>query len=342
MSGVEIMPESFYFIVYILIIIFLGFITFILSDPFIKYCDKLSRFIAKIIYKKIRWRYIIFIIETFFFLILFLVLGSYQKYLDFITYPFFLPLILIIMRFINIICNDLKTKYINYFSVIDYIRGKMIILRISIIPVLTLSEEITGVIVIISTFWLFLSALIFYHGSEYFYFAIFLYTPLSLALWVYFTPSLKFQPPKISNARKLITYVFLALIAFYGGYNEFSVHFLKSAPLYPEVIGLLFSTLIVNFFALDRVFNLWKSYLDDFGGNNMNKVYVLHHSYSIGAYGQYDETKLIGVYSSRKSAEKTIGQFRILPGFREYPLNCFYIEEYELDQNHWTEGFIKV
>jgi hypothetical protein len=134
----------------------------------------------------------------------------------------------------------------------------------------------------------------------------------------------------------------LALIAFYGSYNEFSVHFLKSNPLYPEVIGLLFSTLVINFFALDRVLNLWKSYLDDFGGNNLDKVYVLQHSYSIGAYGEYDETKLIGVYSSRESAEKTIGQYRMLPGFREYPLACFYIEEYELDQNHWTEGFIKL
>jgi hypothetical protein len=192
----ELMPESFYFIAYILIVLFLGFIAFIVSDPFIEYCDKLSRFIAKTIYKKFKCHYIILIIETFFFLILFLVLGPYQKYLDFITYPFSLPLILIIMRFVSIIYNDLKKKYINYFSVVDYIKGKLLIWRISIIPALTLSQQITGVIVIISSFWLLLTALRYYHGPEYFYFVIFLYTPLSLALWTYFTPFTKIPTPK--------------------------------------------------------------------------------------------------------------------------------------------------
>ena len=73
----------------------------------------------------------------------------------------------------------------------------------------------------------------------------------------------------------------------------------------------------------------------------MKKVYILQHSYPIGEDGDYDETKLIGIYSSRESAEKAIQQYSTLPGFRDYPLDCFCIDQYELDKNHWTEGFLK-
>ena len=70
----------------------------------------------------------------------------------------------------------------------------------------------------------------------------------------------------------------------------------------------------------------------------MNKVFLLQHSYEVG---EFDEIKTIGVYSSREKAEATIVRFKQLPGFKDYPVECFYIGEYELDLDHWTEGFIK-
>jgi hypothetical protein len=65
-------------------------------------------------------------------------------------------------------------------------------------------------------------------------------------------------------------------------------------------------------------------------------VFVLHHSYELDGC---DETKMIGVYSSREAAEATIVRFRNLPGFGDKP-EGFNIDEYLLDEDNWTEGFI--
>jgi len=73
----------------------------------------------------------------------------------------------------------------------------------------------------------------------------------------------------------------------------------------------------------------------------MGAVYILQHSYEVGEYGQFDEIKMIGVYSSRESAEKTIARYKMLSGFKDYPISCFYISKYEIDKDHWTDGFIK-
>jgi len=70
----------------------------------------------------------------------------------------------------------------------------------------------------------------------------------------------------------------------------------------------------------------------------MKIVYILQHSYEVG---DFDETKMIGVYSSKEKAKKTIESYKMLPGFKDYPLSCFYIGKYEIDKDHWTEGFIK-
>ncbi|GGG70308.1 DUF7336 domain-containing protein [Paenibacillus radicis (ex Gao et al. 2016)] len=53
----------------------------------------------------------------------------------------------------------------------------------------------------------------------------------------------------------------------------------------------------------------------------------------------YNETKLIGVYSSKEIAESVVERYKRLPGFKDY-LDSFYISEYEIDKDHWTEGFI--
>ena len=54
-----------------------------------------------------------------------------------------------------------------------------------------------------------------------------------------------------------------------------------------------------------------------------------------------DLTKLLGVYSSRHLASDRIERCRSLPGFVEYP-DGFLIDEYQLDQDAWTEGFVEI
>jgi hypothetical protein len=51
-----------------------------------------------------------------------------------------------------------------------------------------------------------------------------------------------------------------------------------------------------------------------------------------------EDVKLIGVYSSRAAAKAAIARLREKPGFSEYP-DDFDLDPYELDVDHWTEGF---
>jgi hypothetical protein len=73
----------------------------------------------------------------------------------------------------------------------------------------------------------------------------------------------------------------------------------------------------------------------------MNYVYVVEHSYEVGEDGEFDETKLIGIYSSEEKAKQVIQKYIILPGFEDHPIECFYIEKYEIDKDEWAEGFEK-
>lgn len=68
----------------------------------------------------------------------------------------------------------------------------------------------------------------------------------------------------------------------------------------------------------------------------MKEVYVLEHSYELD---ECDESKLIGIYSSKQAAQDAITRLQSQPGFRDYPDN-FTIDRYVLDQDHWKEGFI--
>ena len=69
----------------------------------------------------------------------------------------------------------------------------------------------------------------------------------------------------------------------------------------------------------------------------MKSVFLLQHSYEIE---ESEQTKIIGIYSTRDKAESVIERFRNLPGFCDHP-ESFYVDEYEIDQNNWEEGFIK-
>ncbi|NPV90893.1 MAG: hypothetical protein HPY50_08980 [Firmicutes bacterium] len=70
----------------------------------------------------------------------------------------------------------------------------------------------------------------------------------------------------------------------------------------------------------------------------MKTVYVLHHSYEVD---DNENVKLIGVYSTKDNAEAAVEKLKPLPGFKDYP-DCFCIDEYEIDKDHWTEDFISL
>jgi hypothetical protein len=71
------------------------------------------------------------------------------------------------------------------------------------------------------------------------------------------------------------------------------------------------------------------------------KVYLLEHYYEVVFNGKiFFETKTIGIYSTRDKADQVIKRFINITGFNKYPITCFNIDEYEIDKDNWTEGFI--
>jgi hypothetical protein len=52
-----------------------------------------------------------------------------------------------------------------------------------------------------------------------------------------------------------------------------------------------------------------------------------------------DDAILIGVYGTNADAEAAIEQLADKPGFKDYR-EGFQIAEYQLNKDHWTEGFI--
>jgi hypothetical protein len=70
----------------------------------------------------------------------------------------------------------------------------------------------------------------------------------------------------------------------------------------------------------------------------MRTVFLLQHSYEIEGS---EQIKIIGIYSTRDKAKTAIEKFKTLPGFSDYP-DSFYIDEYEIDQDNWEEGFERI
>ena len=69
----------------------------------------------------------------------------------------------------------------------------------------------------------------------------------------------------------------------------------------------------------------------------MTEVFVLQH---VARQDSDDEdTKFIGVYSTESAAQETIQRLTQRPGFADYPRG-FHIDRYELDHDHWAEGFV--
>ena len=73
----------------------------------------------------------------------------------------------------------------------------------------------------------------------------------------------------------------------------------------------------------------------------VTKVYVLSHIYEYGENFEFEESKLLGVYSSKRRAKEAIERYFALDGFKKYPKSCFKIAECYLDIDfEWTDGFM--
>ena len=73
----------------------------------------------------------------------------------------------------------------------------------------------------------------------------------------------------------------------------------------------------------------------------MGKVFLLWHRRPIeGGIDEHDtDDKLVGTYSSAAEADAAKQRKLQFEGFRDYP-DCFVVDEYEIDKDAWTEGFI--
>ena len=80
----------------------------------------------------------------------------------------------------------------------------------------------------------------------------------------------------------------------------------------------------------------------------MQSVFVIQHLHLLPS-GE-EEVKLVGVYRSAEAARSAVERLRSQPGFRDHPRivdpqegadeQGFYIGEYPLDKDHWSEGYV--
>jgi hypothetical protein len=69
----------------------------------------------------------------------------------------------------------------------------------------------------------------------------------------------------------------------------------------------------------------------------MNHVYVVQHVHEFEDGSE--DVKFIGVYRTEATAQAAIERLRVQPGFRR-SLEGFHADRYELDKDHWTEGYV--
>ncbi len=66
-------------------------------------------------------------------------------------------------------------------------------------------------------------------------------------------------------------------------------------------------------------------------------IYRVIHVYLVD--NEYSEIKDIGIYSSEEKANQAIDASIRLPGFRDYPRDCYKIKRYEVDDfTEWLNG----
>jgi hypothetical protein len=69
-----------------------------------------------------------------------------------------------------------------------------------------------------------------------------------------------------------------------------------------------------------------------------NSVWVLWFQQERGS--DKDTELLIGIYRSEEAARAAIDRVKDQLGFRAFPQG-FVVSEYTLDNDHWTEGFVR-
>lgn len=69
----------------------------------------------------------------------------------------------------------------------------------------------------------------------------------------------------------------------------------------------------------------------------MQTVFLLQHAHRTD--DDEEDIKIIGIYDCRQSAEHAIDRMRSRPGFLDHP-DGFHIDEYRINQDHWSEGFV--
>lgn len=69
---------------------------------------------------------------------------------------------------------------------------------------------------------------------------------------------------------------------------------------------------------------------------------MLYHQYWYidGDGYEEDESKILGLYTSKAEAMEAAKRYYKLPGFNKYPFDCFGVDKYTVDQDSgWVEGF---
>lgn len=88
------------------------------------------------------------------------------------------------------------------------------------------------------------------------------------------------------------------------------------------------------------MYPLWHVGHQNEAGNDQSTVHVNEDGVFVDEQDG-DDVKLLGIYSTRERAEERMKLARPLPGFRDEP-ECFVLEGYEIDEDIWTEGFVRI
>ena len=69
----------------------------------------------------------------------------------------------------------------------------------------------------------------------------------------------------------------------------------------------------------------------------MPHVFVVQHLYEDSE--DQEHVRMIGTYTTEDDARAAVERLRLRPGFCDYT-DGFSVDRYELNADHWTEGFI--
>jgi hypothetical protein len=69
----------------------------------------------------------------------------------------------------------------------------------------------------------------------------------------------------------------------------------------------------------------------------MTTVFLVQHAYE--QKESHEDVKVIGVYASWASAKSAVARISLQPGFQDMQ-EGFSVDAYEIDEDHWIEGFV--